>query len=250
MLKSASETGDRLVNDRWKPFFEWVWRLNGVLLLAGLVVCLAGALVLIASFARFAVREDAEEQLTQVAGADLAAQGLRLADFHEIAGTRLLYAQLAAPSEYIASGSGDGFGAARNLLFFDTATQKAHWLLPDNEQTIASFSFLMDPPRDRYGFDAGGSDERERVALAILVEIAPDRRGGDPADATRRLAVASADGRKLTPIVKSTEGLLGYHQAARDSVLVFYVSDGAAKVLDLDPTTRATRSDRVLSAQE
>jgi hypothetical protein len=36
--------------------------------------------------------------------------------------------------------------------------------------------------------------------------------------------------------------------AARDSVLVFYVADGAAKVLELDPTTRTARSDRVLSA--
>lgn len=238
------------MNDRWKRLFEWVWRLNGLLLLGGLLACLAGALVLLANFARFAVREDPEERLTQVAGADLSAQNLRLADFREIAGTGLLYAQLAAPSEYLRSGSGDGFGAARNLLFFDTATQRAHWLLPDNEQSLSSFSFLMDPPRDRYGSDTGGPDRSERTAIAILLELAPPRRDADPVEPKRTLAVASADGRKLTPIAESTEGLLGYHQAAGDSVLVFYVSGGAAKVLDLDPTTRAVRSDRVLSAQE
>jgi hypothetical protein len=238
------------VSDRSKQLFEWVWRLNGLLLLGGMVAGLMGVFAVVVNVAGFARRERAERQLTQVAGTDLRAQNLRLTDFREIAGTRSLYAQLGTPSEYLTSGSSDGFGLARNLLFFDTASQKAHWLLPDNEQTISSFSFLMDPPRTRYGYDDGEPDAPEQVAIALLVELAPARSEGDPAGAPRKLAVAAADGRALTPIAESTEGLLGYHQAARDSVLVFYVSDGAAKVLDLDPTTRAARSDRVLSAHE
>lgn len=236
------------MSDRAKPFFEWVWRLNGLLLLGGMLVCLVVALFLMVDAARFASREDPERQLTEVAGADLAAQNLQLDEFHEIAGTRFLYAQLAPPTEYFGSGGyGESLGSARNLLFFDTATHKAHWLFPTNEQTIASFSFLMDPPREHWGVDAGGPDGPDRVALAILLELAAVRREGEPSKATRRLAVGSPDGRELTTIAEASEGLLGYHQGARDSVFVFYVSEGAAKVLEVDPTTRATRSDRVLS---
>jgi hypothetical protein len=184
-----------------------------------------------------------------VAGADLAAEGLRLADFRAIAGTGFLYARLAKPFDSIASGGyRDELGAARNLLFLETATQQAHWLLPNNAQTLTSFSFLMDPPRDGSESDPGEPDGGRR-ALAILLELAPARHDGDPPDARRTLAVASPDGRQLATLVEASEGLLGWHQAARDSALVFYVSGGAAQVLELDPTTRTKRSDRVLSVR-
>jgi hypothetical protein len=98
------------VSDRSKQLFEWVWRMNGLLLLGGMVAGLMGVVAVAVDIAGFARRERAERQLTQVAGTDLRAQNLRLADFREIAGTRFLYAQLATPSAYITAGSSDVFG--------------------------------------------------------------------------------------------------------------------------------------------
>jgi hypothetical protein len=194
-------------------------------------------------------RERPEQQLTNVAGANLGEDDLRLGDFRTIAGTELLYAQLASPSEYIGSGSSGGRGSARNLLFFDVSNKKAHWLLPDNSQTIESFSFLMDPPGMRYGYCDDDAQEHDQVAIAILLELQSAE--PPPANASARtLAIAPPDGRALTAIAESTEGLLGYHQPSKDSVLVFYVSEGSARVLDADPGTRRVRSDALLELDD
>jgi hypothetical protein len=64
------------------------------------------------------------------------------------------------------------------------------------------------------------------------------------------VALASRDGRDLTPIARSIGGLLGYYQPSADSVLVFYVSAGSARVLDVETTTRKVRADSVLAAKE
>jgi hypothetical protein len=233
------------MTERSDRFFAWVWRVNGVLLLALALIGLVGAVALIFNAALFWSRERPEQQLTQVAGADLSTKDLRLGDFRTIAGTQLLYAPLASPSKYIGSVSSGDRGSARNLLFFNASTKKAHWLLPDNDQTIESFSFLMDPPVARYVYNDGEAQKRDQVALAILIEL--QRPGSSAANgASHSLAIASPDGRSLTPIAQSTEGLLGFHQPSRDSVLVFYVSAGAARVVDVDPSARKVRSDALL----
>lgn len=108
----------------------------------------------------------------------------------------------------------------------------------------------MDPPGVRYGYEDGEAYERKQVAIALLVEIL-EQRPGAPAEAdSRSLVIASPDGRASTTIAQSIQGLLGYHQVGKDSLLVFYVSSGAARVLDVDPVARAVRSDTPLTAQE
>lgn len=239
------------MSERWERLFVWTWRINGLLLLGLGVVGLVGAFVVLFNIARFSSRDRPDQQLTRVAGTDLSAKDLRLADFRAIAGTNFLYAELGSPSEYIGSGSSGGMGRARNLLFFDTASKKAHWLFPGNDQTLPSFSFLFDPPDQRYEYDERRSGERRQLALAILVEIQQHAEGSEKSDRrSRTLAVASADGRNLTTVAESVDGLLGFHQTGKDSVLVFYVLDGAAKVIDVDPLTRTVRSNALLSSHE
>ena len=224
-----------MTRERSDRFFVWVWRLNGLLLLMLALVVVVGGAALIFNSARFWSRDRPAQRLANVAGTDLGAKKLRLGNFHPIAGTQLLYAALEAPSKYIGSGSIGSGGSARNLLFFDIGTKKAHWLLPDNNQTIESFTFPMDPPAER----------RKQVALAILLELRRDD-PSTPDGASRRLAIAPPDGRTIALLADSTDGLLGHHQPGRDSVLVFYVSAGAARVLDADPATRKVRSNAPL----
>jgi hypothetical protein len=108
----------------------------------------------------------------------------------------------------------------------------------------------MDPPDNPYLCDGGEAHTRDQVALAILFEVEqPEGRTAVRAQA-RNLVVASADGQSITTIADSIEGLLGHHQVSKESVLVFYVKDGAARVLDLDPVARVVRSDAALSSQK
>lgn len=135
-----AEGNGEAVNDRSDRFFAWVWRINGLLLLCLALLATGLALYLAVDIGMSTAQERPEEQLSEVAGTDLAARDLRLADFRPIAGTRFIYAELASPSDYIGSGSSGSPGNAANLLFFDTASKKAHWLLPTNDQKIPSFS--------------------------------------------------------------------------------------------------------------
>jgi hypothetical protein len=219
----------------------WTWRLNGLLLL----VLSAVGLAVVVAVAVDSLRPRPDEPLTNVAGADLDQRDLRLGDFRAIAGTTLLHAELAAPAEYVGPGSKGYSGAVHNLLFFDTTTKKAHWLLPADDQLLRSTTFLMDPPSARWD-TSGSSEDPKAVALAILLEV--ERPGDGPS--TRSLAVAAPDGRGLATIAATSSGLLGHHQASKDVTFVFYVSDGSARVLDLDPITRTVRSDEVLSVDD
>lgn len=234
--------------ERADRFFTWVWRINGLVLLALGVAGLVGAISLAFNVALFWSRDRPDQHLARVAGADLDAEDLHLADFNAIAGTHFLYAALAPPSQYIGSGSSGGLGQARNLLFFDMTSTKAHWLFPDNDQVIKSFSFFKDPPRSAYDCDHG-TRKREQVATSILLELEPLHAAADAKDRARRLVIASADGRDSTSVAQPIGSLLGYHQSSGDSAFVFYVSGGAARVLVLDPITRKVDSDTLLSAQ-
>jgi hypothetical protein len=134
-------------------------------------------------------------------------------------------------------------------LFFDVVTKQAHWLLPDNSHTIHSFSLLMDPPSVNCWRDDGEPCKRDQKAIALLVESG-ETQGAAADGRSRTVALASPDGRDLTPIARSIGGLLGYHQPDAESVLVFYVATGAARVLDVETVTRKVRSDTVLSVNE
>jgi hypothetical protein len=227
-------------------FFVWIWRLNALLLLMLALVVVAGAAAtLIVNGALFWAPKRPPQQLANVAGAELGAKNLRLGHFRPIAGTPLLYAALETPSKYIGSGSIGTVGSARNLLFFDIGTRKAHWLLPDNNQTIESFTFLMDPPAARYAYNDGEAQTRNQVALAILLELQRDDPSA-PHAVSRRLAIAPPDGRTIAALADSTDALLGYHQPGRNSVLVFYLSAGTARVLDADLATWKVRSNAPL----
>jgi hypothetical protein len=238
------------VKDRVDRIFRWIWRIDAVLILFVAAAAMALVVMLLLEVAGFSRSEPPGPQLAEVAGTDLRArEDLRLRDFHPVAGTSFLYAQLASPSDSIRSGSSGGWGSARNLLFFDTTTRNAHWLFPDNEQILASFSFLRDPPGNRYGLDDGLPAGEKQVTTAILLEIQNDPEAGANGS-IRSITMASPDGRELTPIASSTQGLMGYHHARKDAVFVFYVSGGTARVGEVDPVTRTVRSDGALAAKE
>jgi hypothetical protein len=231
---------------RAERFFLWLWRINGLLFFVVGVAGAAGAGAILFNVLWSPTRPERNQPLTRVGDTDVAADQLRLADFRTIAGTDFLYAELGKESDFGKFGSGGGRGATHNLLFFHTSNKDAHWLLSGNRQTIPSFHFLMDPPSDRYPYDDGPPTTRDQVALALLAEIEPpDERAG-----SRRLAIASAEGRGLEIVADPIDHLLGYHQLGATSVLVFYVVNGTVKVLDIDPRSRRVRSDETLSTSE
>jgi hypothetical protein len=235
------------MTSRWAVFFTWIWRINGLLILGLSSIGFVAACAMIFDIGVFSSQHRTDDEVKSIAGTDLSAENLRIGEFREIRGTTFLYARLAAPTQYIGSGSSDaGVGEARNLLFFDTTTKAAHWLLPSNNQRILGFSFITDTPRS----DDCEYRRNERCAVqAILVELDPTTERDETSSAKRTVAVASSDGRNLTTVASNVDALLGHHLVARNSLIAFYSASGAVKVLEIDPVSHETRSDIVLSTR-
>jgi hypothetical protein len=194
----------------------------------------------------FSARNAAEKDVTKVAGADLSAENLRFGSFNRVRGTGFLYATLASPSDYIGSGSSDGLGQPRNLLYFDTATRAAHWLLPNNMQRILEYSFIGEAPESDCDYRHGCDDESS--VQAVLLEIDPLPH--EASAATRYISIGSADGRNLATVAKGIDRMLGHYLKSRDSLIVFYSAEGTLKVLELDPASHEVKSDTQLSTRE
>jgi hypothetical protein len=175
-------------------------------------------------------------RIEEVAGATLD-EKLHLGDFKQLPGSALLYTALSTNAEKYGSSFGGDRGD-RNLLFFDPASKKGHWLFPGNDQTIRSQAFLTDPP-------AKSGNTGRMIALLLDVEQPP--KGDRPAQ--RRLAIADAEGRHVTTLADGIDDMLGWHQTDGQSVLVFYSVGGAARVIDYDIVGHAVRSDGTLSAE-
>lgn len=226
-------------------FFTWVWRINGLIVLtvASLGLFAFGAFAF--NVGVFANRDRPETQLTDVAGADLVAEDLKLGSFKPLRGTDFIFAQLALPSKYVGSGSSGAVGTARNLLFFDTKSKTANWLFPNTDHDILTQWFVHDRPF-RGTTQVGMVDPTVIGLLLELAEHIDDAR----IDQTRKLVFASADGKKVTPISESVDGLLGQRHVDANTLLIFYVRDGSVNVLDLDPAKVVVRSDSKLSVEQ
>lgn len=237
------------MSERSDRFFGWVWRLNGLAILAVAVIGLIGAIGIVIDLALWSEPDRPETSLVQVAGSDLGGKDLRLGDFTPIAGGSLLYATLAQQDDYLSSGSSKGYRTSRNVLFFDTQTKKAHWLFAKHDQEIPSLVFLKQPPGTGYMWESGESTKEGQRVVGILAEVEALVAQDGRSPTGREIALVSPDGRNVKTLVKSSQGLLGYHQAGKETALVFYVAGGEARVLDLNLSNGDVLSDAALSTQ-
>lgn len=223
-----------------EKFFTWVWRLNGLLLLAIILVGLLGFFLLVSDATRPAW-EDKEQTVKEVAGANLVADDLKLEGFFPIHGTDYIVSNLVSPKGSTGIGSSSYQTDTRNLLFFDAKSKDAHWLFENNDQYIERHWTITDKPEDRYG-----SGPREDVAVVAMLMTISDAPFDDTDDARRQMILVSTNGKRTTSISEPISELVGQHYVEPTSFLIFYARQGTLYVLDLDPTTFAVRSDSVL----
>lgn len=235
------------MSSRWDRFFAWVWRFDALAILALALAGLVGVGFILLDALRAPWRETPDQGLERVAGSELADENLGLSGLSAIAGTDLLYATLQERNESLRSGFGKGgYGTARNVFFFDTKARTARWLFEDHEQRIPSLIFLKDPPGHGQLWEDASANRKGQRVVALLLEVEPlDRAAGS--ERTREIAIAPADGRSTKTIVAAAQSLLGYHQSGTETLFVFYVADGAAHVVELDPATGRVAADGPLS---
>jgi hypothetical protein len=233
------ETGKGYVDG----FFRWVWRINGLLLLA---LVLYGAINIIGIFVSARDHERAPVGTATIGRLDQPDRHqavLRLGSFEKLSGTSVLYAQLG--SEGASTGVlSSSFTPTdiHNLLFFDSMSRQAHWLFDGNTQTITALSVIS------MAAAAQAQDAKpDCQAMGLLFLSHPvqaDNQGNAPWD----IGFASVDGRQFKTLATGVDTLLGHRLTDGHTLLVFYAKQGTAHVLDIDPATREIRSDKPLAA--
>ena len=228
---------------RTERFFTWVWRINGLLLLVLIAVCLIMFWFLLSDASNPSWMDD-EQSVREVAGTDISAENLKLQSFNQVYGTPWLMADLVSTEGGLGVGSSSRPNwQLRNVLFIDSGSKQAHWLFETSDREIRRHWYISDSPGNRYG--AGPSDDSVVIGMLFSIAASSAQNGGTE---RRQLLLVSADGKTKLPLSEPIDELLGQHHSDASSFLIFYVRDGAVNVLDLDPEGMTVRSDSVITA--
>jgi len=238
----GSDQGDIMGNGKKyvDGFFRWVWRITGLLLL---LLVLYGAVSMVGASRSMRQVPDGEATIGRLDRPDQHEVALKLGGFAALPGTSMLYAQLGSEGPQVGSLSSSYTPTdLRNLLFFDTASRRAHWLLDDNAQSLAALSVIGEP--DPLRTHGSSSDSRALGLLFLSRPAETDHKG----DATWDIRLSSVDCHQLKTLANGVNTLLDHQLTNDHALLVFYAKRGVVHVLDVDPVTRELRSDQTLPA--
>lgn len=240
---TTNTTGDMIMGNGKKyvdGFFSWVWRITGLLLL---LLVLYGIVSIVGASRSMKQAPAGEATVGRLDRPDQHQAALKLGGFQALSGTSMLYARLGSEGPSVGSLSSSYTPTdLRNLLFFDTASRQAHWLLDDDTQSMAALSVIGGP--SPYRTQASTPDSH---ALGLLFLSRPAE-ADDKGDATWDIRLASVDGRQLKTLTSGVGALLDHQLTNDHTLLVFYAKRGVIHVLDVDPATRELRSDQTLPA--
>lgn len=147
--------------------FRYVWRVNAVLILVATAgVSFAVVTLMWSEFGGSAARSRVFEAAPSLGGSD-SGERLFLGQVSLVRGTSVLRGELVShrSSAGISSGSG-GYSETRNILFVDSESDVARWLLPDDDHVITEHP---DVPLITQVDDRGGG---RPVATLALVKSA------------------------------------------------------------------------------
>lgn len=218
--------------------FRLVWRANGVLLLVALAAAALLALVGLGA-ALVDLLGDAAGDAAAAVAAD-GGERLVLGTAEPIPGTTAVLLPLASIAEGSSFSSASGDDEIRNLLFYDTATGAARWLLPDQRSVVVAHELLRDPgapaPPPPDGDDA-------RPVRWIRYELHDAAAEGET---PFRIAISGPGGEDLGVVVEGIEQVLGYASSTRDRLVVFYRRAGEEHAAEVDLPTRKVRKQTTL----
>ncbi|WP_125931992.1 hypothetical protein [Thiosocius teredinicola] len=213
------------------PFFKWVWRLNGILLLIAVLVVTAS--IGYEAIRAFTQNPQESAVVTNVADDPSGTEKWVLGGMQDLPGTELAMISLVSENDQVAMkrsgylGSGGRYwdprsGPAKNILFLDKVSNRSYWLFPDNQQII--YSSAPFPPV-RYG------EQKERATKAIFYEFitVDSNTDGVMNEADKvSLAISHPDGTGLSVIAPQFDHVIGKNLTGDNQAIVVYQIDGIA----------------------
>ena len=209
-----------------RRFFGWVWRVNGLMILAASVL----AVVLIGIFIATQLRDwFRTRQATDVVNlVEEQVQGTRshLGRFEQIAGTGVLRASLNIEQAYELGTISKESTSVQNFLYFELRTQQSYWLLPGYRGLVLENHLYPDRAYD---------DVSTPVLAALFELIDADSNGDGKLSYSDRLTLAISDpvGKQLLRVVKDVERFNGAYLLDAQTLVVLYSTRGELRAADV-----------------
>jgi hypothetical protein len=213
---------------RW---FRTMWRVNAIVILAaGLLVCVAAVVVMLAT-----VRELARERVThdsaRLEPEVVKGEVFELGNMARLRGTPVLLLELTSRQQYSTGAYSKEATSVRNLLFFDSETSKSSWLFT------------------QYGLLAGikplaeRGDDQARIRWLMLEVISQDtnRDGRLSLQDAHTLGVVDADGQNYKDLVQNVERVIGVEFLSDTAVDVAFSAVDADYIAEIDLPRREVR---------
>jgi len=188
---------------RAHKFFRYLWRVNAVLIL----VAAAGLSVAVISlawseFGGSATRSRIPEAAPPLGAAD-SGERLFLGQVEPVEGTTVMRGELIAHRSGAGFGSGSGdYAQTRNIIFVDSESQPARWLLPDDDHVITAHPDVTTRPPD-------GRTARVVATLAVVKTADADLEAAEGV-----LLLFDPAGRNIVTVA---DGVRELHSAALDA---------------------------------
>lgn len=210
-----------------RRFYTWVWRINGLLILAAALVGLGMLLIVAAMLVSDLGRARHSDMSVKAVQGPAGTPAVSLEDFRDLKGTHFLRASLTVKEERSLVYS-KGSRPLRNFYYVDTTTHATHWLIPEYTGLIVDHTSL---PAEH------ARNVEETGPQTVVYELADADTDGDGAlTRSDALAIAISDpaGRGFVRLLEKVERLNAAHLASKRTLLLIYTKEGAMFSAEVD----------------
>lgn len=198
--------------------FQWVWRLNALLIL---IIGVGSLLVLAYSYVALWGAITGEKQCPGMVNLDDSAtykQQWQYSTVIGLDGVDHVMVTLKSGQRFAQENYSKYTESVRNLLFINTQTNENHWLLPDNDRLILEHIALSELP-----FNTPERYVRVIVFTVVEQDSNDDKRLTSEDKIT--IMISQPDGRRLTTVVDGVESVTDMRLIDRRNLLLFYQKD-------------------------
>ena len=221
---------------RAQRFFRYLWRVNAVLIAIAAAGIAVAVVMLTVSTIQDKVRRREAAAASVIPGKP-ANKELSLSGLLPIEGTSIFRATLSSEhyGKHLDSFSSGEASEIRNILFVDTTTGTAAWLLPSDKERITNQEDVTQPGE-------------HKPPLAIVALVKPDGENTDAA--TGRLLIVDVAGRHVEQFASDVHALDGVTITPGGDIAVLFQKNRKYYLASFDRTTRAKRSEREIAVPD
>jgi hypothetical protein len=223
---------------RAQRFFRYLWRINAVLIAIAAAGIAVAVVMLTVSMIQDNIRRREAAAASVIPGKP-ANKELSLGDLSPIEGTSLFRATLSSQHHGIEiSSSGGSSPDVRNMLFIDTASGTATWLLPNDKEVITNRADVAE--QEKPG--------EPKAPLGMVALVKPYRESAEAS--TGRLLMLDLTGLHVEQFASDVFALDGVTITPAGEIAVLFQKNRKYYLALFDRTTRAKRSEREIAVPD